>query len=194
MTTTTDVLTIGDLEVPAGTWRIDPSHSQVGFSVRYLGLSKVRGRFEDFTGSITVGHEASDASVEATIQAASIDTGERSRDEHLRAADFLDVERYPTIEFRSTSIRPDAQHWAVEGELTLHGATRPVLLSADVEGIASDPYGNLRLAFTGKTEIDRGDFGLNWNQVLETGGVLVGRRVTIDLEIQALLDDGGDQG
>ena len=186
--TATQALAIGDIQVPNGTWRIDPSHSQVGFSVRYLGLSRVRGRFEDFSGTITTGDEPTDTSIDATIAAASINTGEPKRDEHLRAADFLDAERYPTIEFRSTGLRGDGGHWAVEGDLTLHGVTRRVVLDAEVEGAGADPFGNTRIAFTGRTEIDRGDFGLNWNQALETGGVLVGRKITIDLEIQALLD------
>lgn len=188
--TATDALTVGDIQIPSGTWRIDPSHSQVGFSVRYLGLSRVRGRFEDFAGSITVGAEPTDAVVEASIQAASINTGEPKRDEHLRSADFLDVEHYPTMEFRSTSVRPDDGRWSIEGELTLHGVTRPVVMTAAVEGMAPDAYGNVRIAFTGQTEIDRSDFGLTWNQAVETGGVVVGRKVSIDLDVQAIFDGG----
>ena len=188
--TMTQALTIGGVEIPSGTWRIDPSHSEVGFSVRYLGLSRVRGRFEDFTGSVTVGSEPADTVVEATIQAASITTGEPKRDEHLRASDFLDVAVHPTIEFRSTAVRERRGRWVVEGDLTLHGVRRAVVLDAEVEGAGNDPFGSSRVAFSARTEIDRGDFGLNWNQALETGGVLVGRKVTIDLEIQAVLERG----
>ena len=188
--TMTQVLTIDGVDIPSGTWVIDPSHSQVGFSVRYLGLSRVRGRFEDFAGTITIGSEPADTAIEATIQAASITTGEPKRDEHLRAADFLDVAVHPTIEFRSTAVQRRNGHWVVEGELALHGVRRRVVLEADVEGAGADPFGNSRVAFSGRTEIDRGDFGLNWNQALETGGVLVGRKVTIDLEIQAVFDRG----
>lgn len=186
--TAIQTVTVTGVEIPAGTWRIDPSHSHVGFSVRYLGLSKVRGGFEDFSGAVTVGPEPSDARVEAVIQASSITTGDAGRDAHLRNADFLDVEQYPTIEFHSTAVRPDGDHWTVEGELTLHGVTRPVVLQAEVEGLATDPFGNSRLAFSGHTEIDRGNFGLNWNQALDTGGVLVGKKISIHLEIQTVLD------
>ena len=184
----TQTLTAGTTEIPAGTWRIDPSHSQIGFSVRYLGLSRVRGRFEDYAGSIVVGNRPEETVIQATIQTASINTGDAKRDGHLRSADFFDVERHPTLEFHSTSLRPDGDSWAVEGELTLHGVTRPVTISAEVEGIGPDPWGNERMAFSGRTEIDRGDFGLNWNQALETGGVLVGKKVSIELDIQAVLE------
>lgn len=186
--TATQTTTTGDLAIPAGTWHIDRAHSQVGFSVRHLGLSRVRGRFEDFTGSITVGTEPGDAEVEATIQAASVNTDEPNRDQHLRSADFLDVEHHPTVAFRSTAVREGGGHWLVDGELTLHGVARPVVLDAEIEGIGSDTAGNLRVAFTGRTQVDRGDFGLRWNQPLDGGGVLVGKRVTIELEVQAVLD------
>lgn len=175
-------------EVPAtGTWEIDPSHSQVGFSVRHLGLSKVRGRFSRFTGTVHIAEEPTASSVEATIDLASIDTNDEGRDTHLRSADFFDVDRHPEMTFRSTSVEDDDGTWRVHGDLSLHGVTRPVVLETDFEGaISADPWGNARVAFSASTEIDREDFDLTWNQRLETGGVLVGKKVKIELEIEAV--------
>lgn len=175
-------------DVPArGTWEIDPSHSRVEFSVRHLGLSKVRGRFGVFSGRLHVADEAEESSVEVSIDAASIDTRAEDRDAHLRGPDFLDTEAFPTVEFHSTSIAPrGSDRWDVAGELTIRGATRPVVLEADLEGVAVDPWGNTRGGLSGRTRIDREDFGLTWNQVLETGGVLVGKAVDIEVEVEVV--------
>jgi polyisoprenoid-binding protein YceI len=176
------------LEVPVpGTYELDPTHSHVGFSVRHLMVSSVRGRFASFRGTLTVAEDPSASSVVAEIDAASIDTGDPQRDAHLRSAEFLDVERYPTITYRSTAVRPDGgDRWRVEGELALHGVTRPVDLEVTFQGGVIDPQGAARVGFTARTEIIRDDFGLTWNQALETGGVAVGRKVTVELEVEAV--------
>ena len=174
-------------ELPAiGSWRIDPSHSSVEATVRHLGLSKVRGRFGSFTGTIDVADRPEDSSVEVSIDAASIDTREPARDEHLRSPDFLDVARFPTLDFRSTRVTGSGSRWQVEGHLTIRGTTRPVRLDVTFEGLERDPWGGSRAAFSATAEIDREAFGLTWNQVLESGGVLVGKRVRVELEVEVV--------
>jgi polyisoprenoid-binding protein YceI len=175
------------VELPApGTWVIDPSHSSVEVVARHMMISKVRGRFSGFSGRVVVGGRPEDSSVEVTIDAASIDTADSRRDEHLRAADFLDVADHPEITFRSTSVRPGRRgRWEVTGDLTLRGVTRPVTLEVELEGVGA-AYGGPRAVFSGVTEVDREEFGLTWNMALETGGVLVGRQLKIELSIQAV--------
>jgi polyisoprenoid-binding protein YceI len=170
-----------------GTWEIDLSHSSVGFSVRHLGLAKVRGRFNDFSGAVLVSDDPESSSVEVEIQAGSIDTRDPQRDGHLVSADFFDVEQHPTLTFRSTGVeRARGDHWAVDGDLTIRGVTRPVRLDVAFEGAGSDPWGGQRAAFSASAEVDREDFGLTWNQTLETGGVLVGKKVRIELEVELI--------
>jgi polyisoprenoid-binding protein YceI len=169
-----------------GTYALDPAHTMAEFSVRHLGLAKIRGRFTDVSGTITIGEDVADSSVQATIQAPSIDTREPDRDTHLRSPDFLDIERYPTIEFRSTGVRSAGSDWQVDGELTIHGVTRPVTLDVEFDGAAKDPWGNSRTGFTARHEINREDFGLTWNQALETGGWLVGKQVRIEISAEAV--------
>jgi polyisoprenoid-binding protein YceI len=189
MTTTEPTRTIDGKELPApGRWTIDPSHSEVQFIARHMMISKVRGRFRALAGTILVAEDPEQSSVEATIDAASIDTGDPNRDAHLRAADFLDVERYPTITYRSTAVRPAGNKFAVDGELTVRGVTRPVTLDVEYCGVAKDPWGNPRAGFVGHTEIDRDDFEITWNQMLEGGGFLVGRGVKIELDIEAVYE------
>lgn len=168
-------------------WNIDAAHSGVGFSVRHM-FSKVRGRFAKFSGTVTLDEaDMTRSSADVTIDAASIDTGTSQRDGHLRSADFFDVEKYPELRFRSTRIeRLGDARYRVIGELALHGVTREVALEAEYGGRAKDPWGNERIGFTAKTTIDRNDFGLRWNQALEIGGVLVGDRVDIELEVQGV--------
>lgn len=187
MTTATASRVLDGLELPApGTWVIDPSHSSVEVLARHMMISKVRGRFSGFSGRIVVGERPEDSAVEVTIDAASIDTADARRDEHLRAADFLDVADHPEITFRSTSIRPRRRgHWEVTGDLTLVGVTRPVTLDVELEGIGA-AYGGPRAVFSGVAEVDREAFGLTWNMALEAGGVLVGRQLKIELSIQAV--------
>ena len=177
--------TIAASGLQAGTWEIDPSHSSVEFSVRHMMFSRVKGRFGAFRGSIVIADDPAQSSVEATIDVASIDTGDQQRDAHLRGADFFDVERYPEMTFVSRSVRQDGDHYVVAGDLTLHGVTRPVELNLELNGIGTDPYGRTKAGFSATTELSRKEFGLEWNVALETGGVLVGDKVAVSLEIQA---------
>jgi polyisoprenoid-binding protein YceI len=190
-TATTPVRTLDGTEIPAaGTYAIDPSHTHVGFSVRHLMVSKVRGAFTGVSGTIAIASDPLNSSVEASIDMASIDTGDEQRDAHLRSPDFFDVENYPTMTYRSTAVRPDGKgRWLVEGELTLHGITRPVPLEVTFEGAGADPWGGVRAGFSARAEIDREDFGLTWNQILETGGIAVGKKVNIELEVEAVRQD-----
>lgn len=173
----------------AGTWRIDPSHSSIGFSVRHLGVAKTRGRFGEFEGTVRVGERPEDSSVEVTIQAASVDTRDAQRDAHLRSDDFFAVETHPTLTYRSTGVRPNGRGWVLDGELTVKGVTRPVPLDVTFEGVAPDPWGGTRAAFSATAEVNREDFGLTWNQALETGGVLVGKTAKIELEVELVKEE-----
>ena len=169
-------------------WNLDTVHSGINFTVRHMVVSKVRGRFARFSGTVALDEsDLTRSSVEATIDAASIDTGTAQRDDHLRSADFLDVERFPEIRFLSTRIeKVSGDRYRLTGELTIHGVTRSVALEAEYGGRGKDPWGNERVGFTAKGAIDRKDFGLVWNQALETGGVLVSARVDLELEVQAV--------
>jgi polyisoprenoid-binding protein YceI len=174
------------------TWQIDPSHSQVEFSVRHLMISNVRGYFTGVSGAIHLDEAGLESSsVEVEIDATSIDTRNTDRDTHLRSADFFDVDAHPTLRFQSTGVKRKGGELEVEGELTIRGVTRPVLLHTDELGEASDPWGNQRIAFRGETKVNRKDFGLTWNQALETGGVLVGEEVRIVVEVEAVRTEEG---
>lgn len=188
---TAPVRTLDGVEIPApGTYAIDPSHTHVGFSVRHLMVSKVRGAFSGVRGTINIAADPLDSSVEATIDMTSIDTRDEQRDAHLRSPDFFDVEKYPTMTYRSTAVRPDGKgQWVAEGELTLHGVTRSVPLEVTFGGAGSDPWGGARAGFSARAEIDREDFSLTWNQVLETGGIAVGKKVNIEIEVEAVRQD-----
>jgi len=185
MTTTTSTLETSSLPAP-GTWEIDPSHSSVAFSVRHLGLAKVRGRFNAFSGTLVVAEPPTDSSVSATIDATSVDTRDAKRDEHLRSPDFFDAAAHPTLDFRSTRVTGSGAAWKVEGELSMHGTTKPVVLDVSFEGAAQDPWGGSRIAFSASTEVDREQWGLTWNQALEAGGWVVGKKIRIDLEVEAV--------
>jgi polyisoprenoid-binding protein YceI len=169
-------------------WNIDSGHSAVHFGVRHMMFTKVRGRFTRWNGELRLDPANLPAStVEVTIDASSIDTGDAQRDAHLQSADFLDVEKFPTLAFRSTKVEDlGAGKLRVSGELTVRGATRPVVLDTEFAGRAKDPWGNDRAGFAARTAIDRTDFGLRWNQALETGGLLVGNKVEIELEVEAV--------
>lgn len=171
----------------AKTYAIDPSHTTAEFIVRHLMISKVRGRFTAITGSIDV-PEGSNApvSVDVTIDAASIDTREAPRDAHLTSPDFLDAEKFPKLTFKSTGIDGSGDAFKVQGDLTIHGVTRPVVLDTTFEGRTTDPYGNDRIGFEAHTKISRKDYGLEWNMALETGGVVVGDEVKIELNVEAI--------
>ena len=169
-------------------WEIDSSHSSAHFSVRHLVIAKVRGSFTRWSGTVQApGGDFSKATVTVTIDASSIDTGVADRDAHLRSPDFFDVARYPELRFVGKHVQPRSQDEIdVVGDLTIKGTTREVVLRVEQHGQTKDPWGNVRAAFTAKTSIDRKDFGLTWNQVLETGGVMVGDRVDIEVEIEAV--------
>ena len=171
----------------AGTWTLDPSHSEVQFSVRHMMISKVRGTFGVKAATLTAPENPLEATVEATVDVASIDTKDEGRDNHLRSADFFDVENYPTMEFRSTGVRIENGDFLVDGDLTIKGITKPVTFDFDFGGFGTDPWGNYKAGATAKTVINREDFGLTWNAALETGGVLVGKDVTIELDLQGAL-------
>ena len=172
---------------PAGTWQIDPSHSEIQFSVRHMMISKVRGRFREFAGTIEIGERPEDSRVDVVIEAASIDTRDRTRDEHLRSADFLDVERFPEVRFRSTSAGPgEKDRWDVTGDLTVRDVTRPVVLHVEFSGGTVDPWGNLRAGFLADAEIDREEFDITWNQALEAGGFLLGKGVRVEIDVEAI--------
>jgi polyisoprenoid-binding protein YceI len=174
-------------EVPtAGDYEIDPAHSHVGFSVRHMMVSKTKGRFADVTGTIHIADEPLESSVQVAIPVASIDTRDETRDGHLRSADFFDADAHPLLGYRSTKVTPAGDRWVVDGELTVRGVTRPVQLEVTFEGGARDPWGGDRVGFTARGELDREAFGLTWNQALETGGVLVGKQVRIEIEAEAV--------
>lgn len=168
------------------TWQVDPIHSHVEFALRHLMISTVKGRFADVAGTLTGGEsDLEHASIELTIPAASIDTREPQRDAHLRSADFFEVETYPEIRFRSTRIaRPGDGALVVDGNLTIRDVTKPVTVAVQPGGRARDTQGVERVGYSATAKINRRDFGLNWNQLLETGGVLVGDEVTILVELQ----------
>ncbi|GAA1957262.1 YceI family protein [Microbacterium aquimaris] len=183
----TDTTTI---EVPgykAGTWVLDPSHSEVTFSVRHMMISKVRGSFGVKSATITAPANPLDVSLTASVDVASIDTGEEGRDNHLRSADFFDVAAFPTIDFVSTGVRADGGDFLVDGDLTIRGVAKPVTFEVEFGGFGTDPWGTYKAGATAKTVIDREEFGLTWNAALETGGVLVGKDVTITLDLQGAL-------
>lgn len=171
----------------AGTWEIDPTHSEVGFSVRHMMVSKVRGRFAAFSGTITTGETVEASSVSADIDLASISTGNEQRDGHLRSPDFFATDQFPTMTFRSTGVSADGDHWTITGDLSLKGITKQVDLKTEFNGIAPDAYGGTRAGFTATTSINRQDFSVTWNQAIEGGGVVVADRVDITLEIEAVL-------
>ena len=172
----------------AGTYDIDDSHTNVGFVARHLMVSKTRGRFPVVSGTVTIGEDPADSSVEVEIDAAGVDTGDERRDEHLRSADFFDIERYPTISLpQHRRHAGGAGHFDVDGDLTVRGVTRPVRAQVDIRGRRYRSMGRYPGGFARQAEIDREDFGLTWNQVLEGGGVLVGKKINIEIEAEAVL-------
>ena len=171
-------------------WKLDPTHSTVEFSAKHLMITTVKGRIADIEGTIyTNEKDPKNSSVEATLKTASIDTRTDQRDQHLRSADFLNVEKYPEIKFRSTRIDGGKEEFKLTGDLTIRDVTRPITLDVEFEGQTKDPWGGERVGFSATGKIDRRDFGLTWNQVLETGGVAVGNEIKLGLEIQAVRVD-----
>jgi polyisoprenoid-binding protein YceI len=188
MRTLSIVRTHEDRDIPAaGAYAIDPAHTSVEFVGRHLMITKVRGRFPDVSGTITIDDDPERSHVEVEIGVASIDTGNTDRDNHLRSVDFFDVDTYPTMSFRSTKVEASSSGtWLVTGDLTVRDVTRAVTLQVDFDGAGGSPFGDERISFSAATEVDREDWGLTWNVALETGGVLVGKKVRIELNVQAV--------
>ncbi|HUZ19002.1 MAG TPA: YceI family protein [Acidimicrobiales bacterium] len=187
--TTTLTRTVDGETVPIpGTYTLDKSHSVVGFVARHVMVAKVRGSFHEVEGSVTVAEDPLESHVEAIVQIASLDTRDEQRDAHLRSADFFDAESHPVMTYRSTKVSPKGHdHWLVEGDLTIKDVTRPVVLDVEFNGASGDPWGGKRIGFSAVTEIDREEFGLTWNVALETGGVLVGKTIKIEIDAEAVL-------
>jgi polyisoprenoid-binding protein YceI len=180
------------VEIPgyvAGTWAIDPVHSEVSFTVRHMMVSKVRGRFDTFEGTIVTGATPLDSTVSATVDLTSINTGQEQRDAHIRSADFFEVEKHPKMTFASTGVRQDGGDFLLDGDLTLKGVTKPVTFKLEVSGFGPDAYGGTRVGFSATTEINRSEFGVNFNGPIPgvPGGVAVSEKVTINLEIEGIL-------
>jgi polyisoprenoid-binding protein YceI len=180
------------VEIPgyiAGTWAIDPVHSEVSFTVRHMMVSKVRGRFDKFEGTIVTADDPSGSSVTASVDLSSINTGQEQRDAHIRSADFFEVETYPTMTFTSTAVKPAEEGFILEGDLTLKGVTRTVAFNLEVSGFGPDAYGGTRVGFSAETQINRMDYGVSFNGPIPgvPGGVAVSEKVTINLEIEGVL-------
>ena len=172
--------------LPTGTWNVDPSHSRVGFRVKHLGISTVRGEFRKYEGSLVV-DEGGNLKATGKVDTASIDTAEADRDGHLKAADFFDVENYPEITFESTSVTAkDEDTYEITGDLTLHGVTKPITLTAEAGGSEVDPFGNTRIGFEVTGEISRSEFGMKFNMALGSGNLAVSDKVKLDLDISAV--------
>ena len=172
----------------AGTWTIDPTHSEVGFSVRHMMVSKVRGKFNTFSGELVTGENPLDSKVTATIDLSSIDTGNADRDGHIRSADFFETDKHTSMTFESTGVRADGSDFVLDGNLTLKNITKPVTLELELGGFGPDAYGGYRAGFTATGEIKRSEFDVSFNAAMETGGVVVGDKVQLQLEIEAVLN------
>lgn len=177
-----------DLAATTGTWEIDPTHSTIGFVARHAMVAKVRGGFSDFTGTLTLdGEDPAKSSADLTIVASSFSTNNPDRDAHVKSADFLDVDQFPTLTFVSKAVtQKDDDEFVVTGDLTIHGVTKPVDVKFELLGTSQDPWGGTRIGFEGKAEISRKEFGLVWNVALETGGVLVGDTIKLELDVEAV--------
>jgi polyisoprenoid-binding protein YceI len=171
----------------AGTWSIDPVHTDVSFTVRHMMVSKVRGKFHGVTGSIVLAEDPLESSVTVDIDLGSIDTGEQQRDAHIRSADFFEVETFPTMSFRSTGVRAAGDDVVVTGDLTLHGVTRSIDLDVEVNGFTKDPYGGTRCGFSASTELNRKDYGITIDLPMDGGGAVVGDKIKVLLEVEAVL-------
>lgn len=183
MTTSTEIRS----DYVTGTWKVDPTHSEVGFTVRHLAISRVRGVFEKFDVTIVTAENPADSTIEATIDVASVNTKQADRDNHLRTSDFFLVEEFPTMNFVSTGVEVDGDDFTITGDLTLRGVTKSVVLRGEFGGIVTDPYGQTKAGATATTKINRTEFGVNWNAALETGGFMLGDEVTIHLDLQVVL-------
>jgi len=188
MTTTTPTRVVDGAVLPsAGAWEIDPGHADVSFTGRHFMVTKVRGRFTDVAGTVTVAEDVRDSRVDVVIGMASVESGSAARDEHLRSAELFDVAQFPQATFRSVRVDWQGTGGVVYGDLTIHGVTRQVPLVVTFEGHARDPWGGERAIFSAQTKINREDFGIAWNMALEAGGLLVSKDITIDIEIETVL-------
>ncbi|MDQ6783591.1 MAG: YceI family protein [Actinomycetota bacterium] len=183
-----DTLTIPELT--AGTWTIDSAHTEVGFSVRHLMVSKIRGTFKTFEGTITVPADVAATSVEVKVDMSSVDTGEENRDQHLRSGDFFATEEFPHMTFSSTSVAKAGDDYRLEGNLSIHGVTKPVAFDVEFNGVGPDPWGGVRSGFSAVTEISRKEFGIDIDMPLDGGGVVVGDKIKVILEVEAVLQGG----
>ena len=171
-------------QLSAGTWNLDPTHTAISFTVRHMMLSKVRGKFSEFTAEVTIADDPLQSSLVAEVQMASIDTGNDDRDQHLRTNDFFDIENHPTMTLRSAGFEGSGSDYTMHAELTVRGVTKHVDFDFEFTGVGQDPWGNTRAGFTATATINRKDFGIEWNAPLETGGVLVGDKVQIEIDTQ----------
>ena len=191
MATQTEVTsrTVDGVEYPAvGTYALDTTHTNLGFTVRHMAVSKVRGSFKTFEGTLELAEKPEDSKVSVTIEAGSVETRDENRDNHLRTNDFFDVENHPTWTFASTAIKPvSSSEWKVDGDLTIRGVTKSVTLDVTLEGVVQDPYGLHRVGFSAKTSINREDFGVAFGAVMEAGGLVVAKKVEIEIEAEATL-------
>ena len=184
---TTAVRTLEGIDVPAaGIWKIDPGHAEVAFVGRHFGLTKVRGRFTGVSGDVAFGESLTDSTVAVEIDMASVSSGDRSRDDHLRSGDFFDVEHHPTATFCSTGVMVEGASATLAGELTVKEITRPVTLAVEYLGHARDPWDNDRAVFTASGMINREDWGLTWNMLLEAGGLLVSKEIRLEIDVELI--------
>jgi len=189
--TTTPTRTLGGVVLPApGTWDIDPGHTDLAFVGRHFMVTRVRGRFTDVTGAVTIAERMADSRVDVTINMASVESGSGTRDEHLRSAELFDVEQHPTATFRSVEVDWSGDRGAVHGDLTIHGVTRRVRLDVVFEGHVRDPWGGDRSIFSARTQVNREDYGISWNVPLEAGGLLVSKEIRIEIELETVLRAG----
>jgi polyisoprenoid-binding protein YceI len=185
MSAETAVATPTETTLPTGTWKVDPVHSSVEFQVKHLGIATVKGQFKEFEGTLEIGPDG--ALAHGTVKTASVDTREPQRDEHLRSADFFEVDTYPEIGFRSTAIRPASQdELEIDGELTIHGVTRPITLKAEIEGTETDLQGNDRVGLSASAQINRSDYEMRFNAALGSGNVVVSDKVKILVDVSAV--------
>ena len=183
----TPTRTLAGVDLPAaGLWQIDPSHAEVAFVGRHFGLTKIRGRFVGVSGSVAVGDDPASSSVEVAIDMASVSSGDNGRDDHLRSADFFDVGEYPTATFRSTGVGVIGANATMRGDLTIKGVSREIELEVDYLGHAADPWGNDRAVFSARGRINREDWGLTWNMLLEAGGLLVSKEIGLEIEVELI--------
>jgi len=186
-------MSISTTDIPgyiAGAWKIDPAHSDVSFTVRHMMVSKVRGSFTKFEAEIITGEQPQDSSVNATIELDSIDTRNSQRDDDLRSSNFLDIANHPQLNYRSTGVRAEGGGFIIDGELSLHGVTKAVPLALEFNGFTKDPYGGTRAGFSASATIERSDFGITTSMPMDGGGVVVGEKIAIILEVEAVLNEG----